>query len=98
MPGLVPGVHVLRAAWPRVDGRDKPGHDAVRPWRPNSKVICDRPAPSSEAGEGTAQRDGLPARAFHSARHHPKAALRFPLGICYCSLRQAQIEAGNAHG
>ncbi|TFV68848.1 hypothetical protein E4K64_35260 [Bradyrhizobium frederickii] len=29
MPGLVPGSHVLRAAWKDVDGRDKPGHDAV---------------------------------------------------------------------
>ncbi len=28
MPGLVPGIHVLRAAWQDVDGRDKPGHDA----------------------------------------------------------------------
>jgi hypothetical protein len=28
MPGLVPGIHVLRATWQRVDGRDKPGHDA----------------------------------------------------------------------
>jgi hypothetical protein len=25
MPGLVPGIHVLRAEG--VDGRDKPGHD-----------------------------------------------------------------------
>ena len=29
MPGLVPGIHVLRAAWRGVDGRDKPGHDGV---------------------------------------------------------------------
>ncbi|RXT50986.1 hypothetical protein B5V03_05685 [Bradyrhizobium betae] len=29
MPGLVPGIHVLRASWPDVDGRDKPGHDAA---------------------------------------------------------------------
>ena len=27
MPGLVPGIHVLRAVWQGVDGRDKPGHD-----------------------------------------------------------------------
>ena len=27
MPGLVPGIHVLRAAAEVVDGRDKPGHD-----------------------------------------------------------------------
>jgi hypothetical protein len=36
MPGLVPGIHVLRASWQRVDGRDicaktrfalLPGHD-----------------------------------------------------------------------
>jgi hypothetical protein len=29
MPGLVPGIHVLRAAAMVVDGRDKPGHDDV---------------------------------------------------------------------
>ncbi|RTE95126.1 hypothetical protein D6B98_05105 [Bradyrhizobium sp. LVM 105] len=29
MPGLVPGIHVLRAAWQGVDGRDRPGHDDV---------------------------------------------------------------------
>jgi hypothetical protein len=28
MPGLVPGIHVLRSAQKGVDGRDKPGHDA----------------------------------------------------------------------
>ncbi|RTM03530.1 MAG: hypothetical protein EKK33_36255 [Bradyrhizobiaceae bacterium] len=27
MPGLVPGIHVLRASWSFVDGRDRPGHD-----------------------------------------------------------------------
>jgi hypothetical protein len=34
MPGLVPGIHVLRAARPAVDGRDKPGHDAVEAFAP----------------------------------------------------------------
>ncbi len=29
MPGLVPGIHVLRAAKTVVDGRDTPGHDVV---------------------------------------------------------------------
>ena len=29
MPGPVPGIHVLRAAWQDVDGRHKPGHDDV---------------------------------------------------------------------
>ena len=29
MPGLVPGIHALRARCQDVDGRDKPGHDAV---------------------------------------------------------------------
>ncbi|TWA94520.1 hypothetical protein FBZ96_108252 [Bradyrhizobium stylosanthis] len=33
MPGLVPGIHVLRAATKGVDGRDKPGHDAVESFR-----------------------------------------------------------------
>jgi len=27
MPGLVPGIHVLRLRREDVDGRDKPGHD-----------------------------------------------------------------------
>jgi hypothetical protein len=32
MPGLVPGIHVLRLGTKKdVDGRDKPGHDEV--WR-----------------------------------------------------------------
>ncbi len=30
MPGLVPGIHVLGTAGQDVDGRDKPGHDAVK--------------------------------------------------------------------
>ncbi len=30
MPGLVPGIHVLCADCLGVDGRDKPGHDAVK--------------------------------------------------------------------
>src|SRR3954447_11275741 len=29
MPGLVPGIHVLRAAWLCVDGREKPGPDGL---------------------------------------------------------------------
>jgi hypothetical protein len=29
MPGLDPGIHVLPSTPPDVDGRDKPGHDAV---------------------------------------------------------------------
>jgi hypothetical protein len=30
MPGLVPGIHVLRLVVEKdVDGRDKPGHDGV---------------------------------------------------------------------
>ena len=30
MPGLVPGIHVLKHNKPKdVDGRDKPGHDEV---------------------------------------------------------------------
>jgi len=30
MPGLVPGIHVFRAAKQDVDGRDKPGHDELK--------------------------------------------------------------------
>jgi len=36
MLGRVPGSHGLRATWPSVDGRDKAGHDAVRPSRRSS--------------------------------------------------------------
>ncbi|MCP1748008.1 hypothetical protein ABIF65_009989 [Bradyrhizobium japonicum] len=35
MPGPVPGIHVLRASWISVDGRDKPGHDAVEVLAPD---------------------------------------------------------------
>ena len=37
MPGLVPGIHVLRSAWQGVDGRDKPGHDGMEALVP---AIC----------------------------------------------------------
>ncbi|RTM10288.1 MAG: hypothetical protein EKK33_24695 [Bradyrhizobiaceae bacterium] len=37
MPGLVPGIHVLRALRQSVDGRDKPGHDDVE-----ASVPCTR--------------------------------------------------------
>jgi hypothetical protein len=33
VPKLVPGIHVLGAASQGVDGRDKPGHDAVESLR-----------------------------------------------------------------
>jgi hypothetical protein len=50
MPGLVPGIHVLRAAKKDVDGRDKPGHDGhnvtqERKLRPSATVLAMRPAP-----------------------------------------------------
>jgi hypothetical protein len=35
MPGLVPGIHVLTGSDKKdVDGRDKPGHDGVKPSFP----------------------------------------------------------------
>jgi hypothetical protein len=36
MPGLVPGIHVLRATDKGVDGRDKPGHDGGKAAQKNS--------------------------------------------------------------
>ncbi len=36
MPGLVPGIHVLRAAGQGVDGRDEPGHDVAEAAAPHS--------------------------------------------------------------
>src|SRR4051812_45987213 len=39
MPGLVPGIHVLRSTNKDVDGRDKPGHD---------ECVLDSPSPNPE--------------------------------------------------
>ena len=36
MPGLVPGIHVLCAAEQGVDGRYRPGHDAVEASSPRT--------------------------------------------------------------
>ena len=36
MPGLVPGIHVLRAVEQIVDGRDKPGHDVAETCVPKA--------------------------------------------------------------
>ena len=44
MPGLVPGIHVLRTARQGVDDRDKPGHDERREWGPNSVPLALEPA------------------------------------------------------
>ncbi len=42
MPGLVPGIHVLRAVRQLVDGRDKPGHDDVAASvLPSVRIICE---------------------------------------------------------
>jgi hypothetical protein len=40
MPGLVPGIHVLGAAWLCVEGRDKPGHDALSHVGEARKAYC----------------------------------------------------------
>jgi hypothetical protein len=35
MPGLVPSFHVFKVEISKdVDGRDEPGHDEGRPWKP----------------------------------------------------------------
>ncbi|MGY4285486.1 hypothetical protein ACVWXO_004706 [Bradyrhizobium sp. LM2.7] len=39
MPGLVPAIHVLRATEQGVDGRDKPGHDVRKLYRPTLRMI-----------------------------------------------------------
>ena len=39
MPGLVPGIHVFRAVTRGVDGRDKPGHDELRPSLYNRTML-----------------------------------------------------------
>ncbi|MFK4487811.1 hypothetical protein ABIA45_002889 [Bradyrhizobium sp. USDA 336] len=47
MPGLVPGIHVLCAAWQGVDGRDKPGHDDVETIVPKAVLLIrENPAPA----------------------------------------------------
>jgi hypothetical protein len=43
MPGLVPGIHVLRNQ--DVDGRDKPGHDGVASYdNADSFSVSDGPS------------------------------------------------------
>ena len=42
MAGLVPGIHVFLDGSQNVDGRDKPGHDAL-------KMADDQDAPSERA-------------------------------------------------
>jgi hypothetical protein len=39
MPGLVPGIHVLGRPEQGVDGRDKPGHDAVDAAAPHGSDL-----------------------------------------------------------
>jgi hypothetical protein len=46
MPGLVPGIHVLFSAWKGVDGRDKPGHDAVETASTHSDISYAMALPS----------------------------------------------------
>ncbi len=41
MPGLVPGIHVLGRLGQGVDGRDKPGHDAVEAAGFQPPLPCD---------------------------------------------------------
>ena len=50
MPGLVPGIHVLRASWLSVDGRDKPGHDAVDPTKVPFRFAAHAQAPRVTTG------------------------------------------------
>ncbi|RTE95272.1 hypothetical protein D6B98_04840 [Bradyrhizobium sp. LVM 105] len=52
MPGLVPGIHVLRSAWLSVDGRDKPGHDAVEAFPLKLSGHIELPRPQAGRGEG----------------------------------------------
>ncbi len=40
MPGLVPGIHVLKQTQD-VDGRDEPGHDEVAPWYTMPRIRFD---------------------------------------------------------
>ncbi|MEY9879336.1 hypothetical protein ABIA43_000870 [Bradyrhizobium sp. USDA 328] len=53
MPGLVPGIHVLCAAWQGVDGRDKP---AMTTWR------LGRPACTAFAGHDSIRETHGPAK------------------------------------
>jgi hypothetical protein len=40
MPGLVPGIHVfLGRCGKDGDGRDKPGHDGLRFWKPIANLM-----------------------------------------------------------
>ncbi|MFK4387607.1 hypothetical protein ACVWYQ_005542 [Bradyrhizobium sp. USDA 3397] len=56
MPGLVPGIHVLCAVWKGVDGRDKPGHDAVETAGAHSHISYAIVLPKQGEGEPAALR------------------------------------------
>jgi hypothetical protein len=48
MPGLVPGIHVLRYTSKKdVDGRDKPGHDEMRSVPSRMEIHFDVSTPAS---------------------------------------------------
>nr|QDP26672.1 hypothetical protein FNV92_32955 [Bradyrhizobium cosmicum] len=52
MPGLVPGIHVLRDAPQDVDGRVKPGHDGVEsacPFQGSARSSKARTSPVSNS-------------------------------------------------
>ncbi|MEY9105434.1 hypothetical protein ABIA06_004054 [Bradyrhizobium yuanmingense] len=55
MPGLVPGLHVLRASWLSVKGRDKPGHDAAEdfenPTKASHRFAADAQPPRVTTGQ-----------------------------------------------
>ncbi|PSO21399.1 hypothetical protein C7G42_06965 [Bradyrhizobium sp. MOS003] len=46
MPGLVPGIHVLRAVRLDVDGRDRPSHDAAEAIVPPTASLERRACPA----------------------------------------------------
>ncbi|MGC0391484.1 hypothetical protein ACVIU7_002565 [Bradyrhizobium liaoningense] len=86
MPGLVPGIHVLCAAWKGVDGRDKPGHDAVETVGTHSHVsyaialpLWERVArrDSGETGEGSLSACKPLASEYAEATPHPALRATF---------------------
>ncbi|QOZ12073.1 hypothetical protein XH96_35175 [Bradyrhizobium sp. CCBAU 51765] len=73
MPGLVPGIHVLCAAWTGVDGRDKPSHDAAETDGAHSHISYAIALPLAGRGlEMTAASSSVIASAATQSRTYPR--------------------------
>ncbi|TYM00004.1 hypothetical protein FXB40_01590 [Bradyrhizobium rifense] len=81
MPGLVPGIHVLCAAREGVDGRNKPGHDAVRRQCPPQENRDGRRPSAAPGCNRSTTALPLPSGCRRTA---PTAARRSASSACRC--------------